>query len=75
MQGDGAVFCGLHVDNGRIKGTMKKTLREIIEKYNLNVRLSPNQNIILCDIRHAWRQPITETLAQAGFLVGTDLPN
>ncbi|KAK4407409.1 Sulfite reductase 1 [ferredoxin], chloroplastic [Sesamum angolense] len=27
-QGDGALFCGLHVDNGRIKGTMKKTLRE-----------------------------------------------
>ncbi|KAM0950368.1 putative assimilatory sulfite reductase (ferredoxin) [Dioscorea sansibarensis] len=64
-QGDGAMFCGLHVDNGRIGGKMKTTLREIIEKYNLNVRLTPNQNIILCDIRRSWRRPITTALAQA----------
>lgn len=67
-QGDGTMFCGLHVDNGRIGGTMKKTLREIIEKYNLNVRLTPNQNIILCDIDHSWKETITTTLAQAGLL-------
>lgn len=48
---------------------MKKTLREIIEKYNLNVRITPNQNIILCDIRKAWKRPITTALAQAGLLV------
>lgn len=67
-QGDGSLFCGLHVDNGRIGGKMKKTLREVIEKYNLNVRLTPNQNIILCDIRNAWKRPITTALAQAGLL-------
>ncbi|KAJ0973611.1 hypothetical protein J5N97_015576 [Dioscorea zingiberensis] len=67
-QGDGAMFCGLHVDNGRIGGKMKTTLREIIEKYSLNVRLTPNQNIILCDIRRSWRRPITTALAQAGLL-------
>ncbi|KAK6925619.1 Nitrite/Sulfite reductase ferredoxin-like domain [Dillenia turbinata] len=67
-QGDGSLFCGLHVNNGRIGGIMKKTLREIIEKYNLNVRLTPNQNIILCDIRRSWRRPITTALAQAGLL-------
>ncbi|KAK3443579.1 hypothetical protein EUGRSUZ_B03691 [Eucalyptus grandis] len=67
-QGDGGWFCGLHVDNGRIGGNMKKTLREIIEKYNLNVRLTPNQNLILCDIRNAWKRPITKALAQGGFL-------
>ncbi|KAG1347631.1 sulfite reductase [ferredoxin], chloroplastic [Cocos nucifera] len=67
-QGDGALFCGLHVDNGRIGGTMKKILREIIEKYNLNVCLTPNQNIILCDIDRSWKEPITTALAQAGLL-------
>lgn len=67
-QGDGGWFCGLHVDNGRIGGNMKKALREIIEKYNLNVRLTPNQNLILCDIRNAWKRPITKALAQGGFL-------
>lgn len=69
LQGDGALFCGLHVDNGRIKGVMKTTLREIIEKYNLNVRITPNQNIVLCDIRQAWKRPITTALAQGGLLV------
>ncbi|XP_060216042.1 sulfite reductase 1 [ferredoxin], chloroplastic isoform X1 [Lycium barbarum] len=67
-QGDGHLFCGLHVDNGRVKGIMKKTLREVIEKYNLNVRLTPNQNIILCNIRQAWKRPITTALAQGGLL-------
>ncbi|GAV87347.1 NIR_SIR domain-containing protein, partial [Cephalotus follicularis] len=31
-------------------------------------RLTPNQNIILCDIRGAWKRPITIALAQAGLL-------
>lgn len=68
-QGNGAMFCGLSVDNGRIGGKMKKTLREVIEKYNLNVRITPNQNLILCDIRCSWRRPISIALAQAGLLV------
>ncbi|KAJ6315595.1 hypothetical protein OIU78_018966 [Salix suchowensis] len=67
-QGDGGLFCGLHVDSGRVGGKMKATLREIIEKYNLDVRLTPNQNIILCGIRKAWKHPITTSLAQAGLL-------
>ncbi|KAF6158567.1 hypothetical protein GIB67_040081 [Kingdonia uniflora] len=67
-QGNGGLFCGLHVDNGRIGGKMKTTLREIIEKYNLNVRLTPNQNIILCDVRPATKRPISTALAQAGLL-------
>ncbi|KAK4762741.1 hypothetical protein SAY86_008509 [Trapa natans] len=67
-QGDGYWFYGLHVDNGRIGGKMKKTLREVIEKYNLNVRLTPNQNLILCNIRSVWKRPITKALAQGGFL-------
>ncbi|KAF7833723.1 sulfite reductase [ferredoxin], chloroplastic [Senna tora] len=67
-QGDGSLFCGLHVDSGRVAGKMKKTLREVIEKYNLNVRITPNQNIVLTDIRAAWKRPITTVLAQAGLL-------
>ncbi|KAH6816912.1 sulfite reductase [Perilla frutescens var. frutescens] len=67
-QGDGGLFCGLHVDSGRVQGIMKTTLREVIEKYNLNVRITPNQNIILCDIRRAWKRHITMALAQGGLL-------
>ncbi|XP_002971474.2 sulfite reductase [ferredoxin], chloroplastic [Selaginella moellendorffii] len=67
-QGDGKLFFGVHVDNGRIKGDAKKTLREIIESYQLSVRLTPNQNLILCDIRPSWKSRITKTLAQVGLL-------
>ncbi|KAK9692343.1 hypothetical protein RND81_09G257500 [Saponaria officinalis] len=67
-QGDGNLFCGLHVDSGRVKGVMKKTLREVIEKYNLDVRITANQNLILCDIRRSWKRPITTMLAQGGLL-------
>ncbi|CAN0901771.1 Sulfite reductase 1 [ferredoxin], chloroplastic [Linum grandiflorum] len=67
-QGDGKLFYGLHVDNGRIGGKMKKTLREVIEKYNLDVRITANQNIILCGITKSWKRSITMTLAQAGLL-------
>lgn len=38
------------------------------EKYNLNVRITANQNLILCDIRRAWKRPITTMLAQGGLL-------
>jgi sulfite reductase (ferredoxin) len=67
-QGDGHLFFGLHVENGRIKGEMKKALRRVIEKYELNVRITPNQNIILCDIRPSWRSRITKALAGVGLL-------
>lgn len=67
-QGDGGLYCGLHIDNGRIGGKMKTALREVIENYHLNVRLTPNQNIILTDIRAAWKRPITTILSQAGLL-------
>ncbi|KAJ8751218.1 hypothetical protein K2173_016399 [Erythroxylum novogranatense] len=68
-QGDGGLFCGLHVDNGRVGGKMKQVLREVIQKYNLDVRITPNQNIILCGIRKAWKRPITTVLAQGGLLL------
>lgn len=69
LQGDGRLFYGLHVENGRVKGELKKALREIIEKYNLSVRLTANQNIILCDIRQAWRPKINKILAAVGVKV------
>ncbi|KAK1698097.1 hypothetical protein QYE76_014794 [Lolium multiflorum] len=72
-QGDGKLFYGVHVDNGRLGGQVKKTLREIIEKYNLDVSITPNQNLILCGVEQAWREPISAALAQAGLLEPKDV--
>eukprot|EP00271_Cylindrocystis_brebissonii_P002007 TRINITY_DN1235_c0_g3_i2.p1 TRINITY_DN1235_c0_g3~~TRINITY_DN1235_c0_g3_i2.p1 ORF type:complete len:704 (-),score=155.00 TRINITY_DN1235_c0_g3_i2:114-2225(-) len=67
-QGDGKLYYGLHIDNGRIKGDAKKALREVIEQYNLPVRISANQNLMLCDIRPAWKTKIIRALAPVGIL-------
>jgi len=53
-QGDGKLFYGLHVDNGRVKDEgdfrLKTCLRLLVDKYNLSMILSPTQSIIFRDI-------------------------
>eukprot|EP00245_Coleochaete_scutata_P005577 TRINITY_DN19243_c0_g1_i1.p1 TRINITY_DN19243_c0_g1~~TRINITY_DN19243_c0_g1_i1.p1 ORF type:complete len:715 (+),score=165.55 TRINITY_DN19243_c0_g1_i1:77-2221(+) len=67
-QGDGRLFCGVHVENGRLKGDRKKTLRDIIEKYDIPVRITANQNVILCDVKKAWRSAIQKELTDCGLV-------
>ncbi|MBE9127232.1 MULTISPECIES: sulfite reductase, ferredoxin dependent [unclassified Coleofasciculus] len=53
-QGDGKLFLGISIENGRIKdeGTfrLKTALREIVEQFALPMRLTPNHNIIIYEI-------------------------
>lgn len=72
-QGDGKLFYGLYVQNGRIKGEGKKALRQLIEKYELPVTLTPHQNLILRDVDPAWKADIALTLKAAGYTDGADL--
>ncbi|KAK3280497.1 transcriptional regulatory protein [Cymbomonas tetramitiformis] len=65
-QGDGKYAYGISVENGRLKGAMKVALREVIEKYHLTVRLTGNQDIILCDIDQFWKEDILNILGAAG---------
>ncbi|CAM6113369.1 unnamed protein product [Calypogeia fissa] len=65
-QGDGHLFYGVHIENGRVTGELKKALREVIENYNLSVRLTANQNIVLCDIKPSWKAKINKTLGAVG---------
>ncbi len=69
-QSNGKWYLGISVENGRVKDEgnfkLKSGLREIIKKYQLNVRLTPNQNIILTDIEEAFKEAIDETLADYG---------
>jgi sulfite reductase (ferredoxin) len=71
-QGDGKLFFGISIDNGRIKDEgnfqIKTALREIVEQYNLPIRLTPHQNLILCDIEPDSKQAIEEILKRHGVV-------
>jgi sulfite reductase (ferredoxin) len=53
-QGDGKLFYGLHVDNGRVKDEgsfkLKSAIRAIVDKYDIPMILSPTQSLIFRDI-------------------------
>ncbi|MGQ9871764.1 sulfite reductase, ferredoxin dependent [Leptodesmis sp.] len=69
-QGDGKLFLGISIENGRIKdeGTLqlKTALREIIEKFNLPMRLTPSQNVLLYEIDPAYQAEIQQILSRCG---------
>lgn len=65
-QGDGKLAYGVFVQNGRIKGDAKKALRQVIERYELPVIITPNQNLVLTEIEPSWKTDILTTLANAG---------
>lgn len=67
-QGDGRLFYGVHVANGRLKGEAKRALRTVIERYELPVRLTANQDLLLADVEPAWRGDIEHVLRSAGVV-------
>lgn len=73
-QGDGKLFYGVYIQNGRLKGEAKKALRAVIERYELPVTLSANQNILLRDVEPAWQQDIQATLEVSCKYIHTRTP-
>lgn len=65
-QGDGCLFLGLLVENGRVQDTdslkLKTALREIVEQFNVPLRLTPNHNIILYEIERSQQKAIEKIL-------------
>ncbi len=70
-QGDGKWFVGISVQNGRVKdeGTfqLKTALKEIVQTFNLPMRLTPSQNIILYEIEPAQKDAIQAILKRCGI--------
>ncbi len=66
-QSRGLWFVGLPVLSGRLSGTLKSGLRRIIDTYKLEVRLTPNQDLLLCNIGTAQRSSVRDELAAIGF--------
>ena len=69
-QGDGRLFVGLNVENGRIKDDdrvqLKGALRAIVARFNLDLVLTPQQNVLLVDIPRDARAPIAAILNEYG---------
>lgn len=66
-QGDGNLAYGLYIQNGRIKGEAKRALRNVIERYEIPVTITPNQNLILRNIKPGWKEDVLSTLNAAGL--------
>nr|YP_002048919.1 Ferredoxin-sulfite reductase [Paulinella chromatophora]ACB42709.1 Ferredoxin-sulfite reductase [Paulinella chromatophora] len=52
-QGSGLWFVGLPLLCGRLGGELKKGIRQLVESYKLEIRLTPNQDLLLCNIDNA----------------------
>lgn len=70
-QGDGKLFYGMHVDNGRVKDEgnfrLKTALRVIADKYNYDMILSPTQSLIFKDIDPKDKEGFMSILAEHGI--------
>lgn len=71
-QGDGKLFLGLSIDNGRIKDEgsfqLKTALREIVEKFNVPMRLTPHQNALIYNIAPENKAEIVAILDRCGIV-------
>jgi sulfite reductase (ferredoxin) len=78
-QKDGKLFLGIPVSSGRIEDRegekIRTGLREVIRKFGMNITLTADQNIILCDIEESQKSAITEMLKSYGIKLAEDLTN
>jgi len=70
-QGDGKLFYGLHVDNGRVKDEgdfrLKTCMRVLVDKFNLPMIISPTQSIIFKDIEPTDKAEIEQIMKDHGL--------
>ncbi|HCQ20582.1 MAG: sulfite reductase, ferredoxin dependent [Aphanizomenon sp.] len=71
-QGDGQLFLGISIENGRVKDDgdfqLKTALRTIVEQFNVPIRLTGNQNLLFCDIAPTDKAAIQEILDKCGVI-------
>lgn len=78
-QGDGKLFLGISIDNGRVKNEgdfqLKNALKQVIETYELPTRLTPNHNAILYEIDPQWQKDIEKIFLSHGVEINPDNVN
>lgn len=76
-QKDGKFYLGVPVSSGRIDDgetvKIRTALREIISKFGMNVVLTADQNIILCDVEENQKSEIEAILRSYGVKLADDM--
>lgn len=70
-QGDGRLFLGIHIENGRIidrgEYRLRSGLRAVVEQFQLAVRLTAQQNLLLVDIQPEQKEAVDALLDSYGI--------
>jgi sulfite reductase (ferredoxin) len=78
-QGDGKWYYGLSIENGRVKDEgrlrLRSGLRRLIERLRPSLRLTPLQDILLCNLDAGAKAEIERTLAEFGVLRPEQISN
>lgn len=76
-QGDGKLFLGINIENGRIKDEgslrIKTGLRAILRRFGMNTRTTALQSVILCDIDPKDQAEINRLMAEHGIKAAEEL--
>ncbi|MEN9205020.1 MAG: NADPH-dependent assimilatory sulfite reductase hemoprotein subunit [Thermostichales cyanobacterium DRC_bins_46] len=71
-QGDGKLFLGISVLNGRIQDSperqLKTALRRITESFAYPLQLAPTQDLLITEVEPQHRHPIDQILRECGVL-------
>lgn len=76
-QGDGRWFYGLSVENGRVKDEdkfrLRTALRTLVQRFQPAVRVTPLQDVLLCNLAEGDRAEVERILAEHGVLTPDQL--
>ncbi len=76
-QGDGKWFYGLHIENGRVKDEgslrLRSALRTAVERFRPGIRLTPMQDILLCDLNEKDRPELEKLLRDHGIRLSDEV--
>ena len=61
-QKKGLWFVGIPLISGRLSGETKKGLKEIVKLFQLEIRLTPNQDLLLCNIGDLQKTSVIKAL-------------
>jgi sulfite reductase (ferredoxin) len=78
-QGDGCLYYGLFVENGRIKDDgdfrLRAALRLLVERYRPTLYLTAQQNVIIAGLDPSVREPVERLLKEHGIPLSAEISN